>query len=375
MKSGGILAGGFSGIIRRLMLTLIMIWEINVKNLLGGLMNRIIVSLAALTLFVSLNVSIFAQAGTQKKSFRVQGAVTDLCYSKDGSKIACAYKNIVALYGPEGDLVKRFGVKDGNDIDVIDYGNGVIAAYAYTNPAQIMIWGDDGTLQKKIGAIAKDADETTVNPDIETAKPYRLGFSPDGKYFVITSKTDNFGGVKMRDLATGKAKALKGYEDTSVYGLSFAGDGSGFATISRDEKVILWDAQGAQIKVIETGDPLESSYEGRDVALLAGRTIVVLKATGLSLWSADGKLVKELPEAGDSAPVFVRASKDGSAFAVAFEEGDFAIFGQDGSLKSLVKTDGAVVSGISFSPDGASLAAAVSADYGRGTDIRIYSVR
>jgi len=44
---------------------------------------------------------------------------------------------------------------------------------------------------------------------------------------------------------------------------------------------------------VETGDPLNSTYYGKDVAFLADLTLAVLKSE-LTLWSADGKQIKTI---------------------------------------------------------------------------------
>jgi WD40 repeat protein len=309
------------------------------------------------------------------KVIPVDGQIVDLAYGTDGSKIVCGYRNILNLFSTDGSLVKRFGIKEGADIDVLDYSAGIIASYAYTNPAQIMLWDESGKNSGKLGAIAKDADETTVNPSIETAKAYRLRFTRGGKGIVTVSSTENFGGVKLWNLASGTATPLKGYDDTSVYGCAFSPDGSRFATISRDEKVIIWDASnGAAIATIETGDPLEPTYNGKDIAFLADGSLVVLKQD-VSVWSSAGKQVKTLENAGESAPLLVRASRDGSMFAVAYAEGGFALFSKDGKRMGVYSTGELVPAGISFSPDSKSVAVALNDEnFGKG-EIRIYSIK
>jgi WD40 repeat protein len=307
------------------------------------------------------------------------GPVVDVCFSSDGSKIVFAYNNVINLCKADGTLIKRFGVKDGPDINVLDYANNAIAAFAYTNPAQIYIWDENGTNIKKLGAIAKDADETTVNPDIETAKSYRLLFSRDGKSLVNVSKTDNFGGVKARDLVTGKVRVFKGYEDTSVYGCCFSVDGSKFVTISRDEQVKVWDlAKGTLISTIETGDSLKSSYNGKDVGILSDGTIVVVK-TDLALWSGDGKLIKTLKKESDSDYSMVRVSRDGSLFAVAYEGSGLALYSKDGSLLKVFQTEGqhslpSAVTGIAFSPDNKFMAVATDGGDTEKGDVKIFKL-
>ena len=342
-------------------------------------MNRRFLFLGCLVLLLCLSISVFAEGTPAKVTIAADGHVVDVCYSVDGSKIVFAYNNVINLYKVDGTLIKRFGIKDGPDIDVMDYANNTIVTFSYTNPALINIWDENGTNIKKLGAVVKnDGDEKSI-PEIETAKSYRMLFSRDGKSIVNVSKTDNFGGVKARDLATGKVTVFKGYDDTSVYGCSFSADGSKFVTISRDEQVKVWDlAKGALITTIETGDSLKSSYDGKDVAILGDGSIVVVK-TDLTLWSGDGKLIKTLKKEIDSDYTLVRASRDGNLFAVAFEESGLALYSKDGSLLKVFQTEGqyslpTAVTGIAFSPDNKFMAVATDGgDMGKG-DVRIFGL-
>ena len=342
-------------------------------------MNRRFLFLGCLVLLLCLSISVFAEGTPAKVTIAADGPVVDVCYSVDGSKIVFAYNNVINLYKVDGTLIKRFGIKDGPDIDVIDYANNTIVTFSYTNPALINIWDENGTNIKKLGAVVKnDGDEKSI-PEIETAKSYRMLFSRDGKSIVNVSKTDNFGGVKARDLATGKVTVFKGYDDTSVYGCSFSADGSKFVTISRDEQVKVWDlAKGALITTIETGDSLKSSYDGKDVAILGDGSIVVVK-TDLTLWSGDGKLIKTLKKEIDSDYTLVRASRDGNLFAVAFEGSGLALYSKDGSLLKVFQTEGqyslpSAVTGIAFSPDNKFMAVATDGgDVGKG-DVKIFGL-
>ncbi|MBP8083598.1 MAG: hypothetical protein KBH06_09830 [Spirochaetes bacterium] len=335
--------------------------------------------LAGLTSLVCSFGIIFAEGESAKTTITADAPVADVCFSNDGKKLVFSYKNVINLYNVDGTLIKKFGVKDGPTIDVLDYANGIIAAFAYTNPAQIEIWDEKGVNTKKLGAIAKDADECSVNANIETAKSYRMLLSRDGKNVINVSSTDNFGGVKARDIASGKLKVFKGYEDTSVYGCSLSPDGNKFATISRDEQVKIWDlAKGTLISTVETGDPLNSTYYGKDVAFLADSTLAVVKQD-LTIWSADGKQIKTIKKEVDAAYTLVRSSRDGNMFGVAFQDSGFAVYKKDGTLVKVIMTQGeyslpCAVTGISFSPDNKSVA--VSTDGGGMSkgDVRIYSL-
>jgi WD40 repeat protein len=320
-----------------------------------------------------------SEQSSAKVTIAADGPVVDVCFSSDGSKIVFAYNNVINVYKTDGTIIKRFGIKDGPNINNIDYANNTIAAFAYTNPAQINIWDENGTNIKKLGAIAKDADETKVNPNIETAKSYRLLFSRDGKSLVNVSETDNFGGVKSRDLATGKVKVFKGYDDTSVYGCCFSVDGSRFVTMSRDEQVKVWDlAKGTLVTAIDTGDSLKSSYYGKDVAILSDGTIVAVK-TDLTFWSSDGKLIKSLKKETDSSYTLIRASRDGNIFAVAFEGSGLALYSKDGTLLKSFQTEGqyslpSAVTGIAFSPDNKFMAVATDGGDTEKGDVRIFGL-
>lgn len=344
-------------------------------------MNKKLFPLGCMILLFCLSLSVAAnESSPATVTIPAGGPVVDVCYSADGSKVVFAYENVINICKADGTLIKRFGIKDGPDIDVMDYCNNTIATFSYTPPAQINVWDENGTNIKKLGAIVETSDEAEVNPDVEKARSFRLLFSRDGKSIVNVSEADNFGGVKARDLATGKVMLLKGYsDDTAVVGCSFSVDGSKFVTISRSEQVRVWDlAKGTVITTIETGaDPLNTSYDGKDVAFLSNGTFVVVK-TDLELWSGDGKLIKTLKNETDMEYSMVRVSRDGNLFAVAYEDGGLAVYTKDGSLLKTFWTEtdytSSAVSGIAFSPDNKFVAVATTGgDTGRG-DVRIFKL-
>lgn len=309
------------------------------------------------------------------------GAPLDVRFAADGSKVAVSVGSTVCIYGKDGKLLKRFGVKDGTDIDAMDYANGVVATFAYTNPAEIMLWKDDGTKLGTLGVQPELADDVDKTPECETAAPYRIRFSKDGKYLALVSKTDNFGGVKIWDVAAKKVVLCKGYEDTSVYGLCLSPDGSWFATYSRDEQLKAFDFKAAPRAQFSTqDDDFDTAYNGKDVGVLADGSFAVLKSGELSLWGADGKRRSVIaPASPDASYSLLRASPDGKFFAVAFEDQGFAVYTSAGTLVALCSTEDEkyglplAVTGLSFSPDGASLAVSLSGDL--GSKVAVYSLK
>lgn len=309
------------------------------------------------------------------------GAPLDVRFAADGSKMAVAVGSTVCIYGKDGKLVKRFGVKDGPDIDAMDYANGMVATFAYTNPADIMLWKDDGTKIGLLGAHPELADDVGKTPECETAAPYRIRFSRDGKYLALVSTTDNFGGVKIWDVSAKKVALCKGYDDTSVYGLCLSLDGSWFATYSRDEQLKTFDFKAAARTQFSTqDDEFDTAYNGKDVGVLADGGFAVLKSGELSLWGADGKRKSVVtPADPDATYNLLRTSPDGKFFAVAFEDAGFAVYTSAGKLVALCATEDEKyglpleVTGLSFSPDGTSLAASLSGDL--GSKVVVYSLK
>lgn len=309
------------------------------------------------------------------------GAPLDARFSTDGSKIAVTVAGTVCVYGKDGKLVKRFGVKDGPDINAMDYANGMIATFAYTNPAEIMLWKDDGTKVGVLGYKAATSDEATQVPECENAAPYGIRFSKDGKYLALVSKTDNFGGVKIWDIAAKKVKLCKGYDDNSVYGISLSPDGTWFATSSRDEQVKAFDFKAVPRAQFSTqDDEFNTSYNGKDIGVLADGGFAVLKQGELSLWGADGKKKTVIEKAKEDASyTILRSSPDGKLFAVAFEESGFAVYTSAGKLVALCETEDQkyslplAVTGLSFSPDDSLLAASLSGDL--GSKALVYSLK
>lgn len=345
-------------------------------------MNKKPFLLGCMLLLFCFSLSVFAnESSPAAVTIQAGGPVVDVCYSADGSKIVFAYKNVINICKADGTLIKRFGIKDGPDIDVMDYCNNTIATLSYTGQTQIYVWDENGTIIKKLGAIVETSDEAEVNPDVERAESLRLLFSRDGKSIVNVSDADNFGGVKARDLATGKVMLFKGYsgDDDIVVGCSFSVDGSKFVTISNSEQVRVWDlAKGTVITTIDTGaDPLNTSWDGKDVGFLSNGTFVVVK-TDLELWSGDGKLIKTLKNETDMEYSIVRVSRDGNLFAVAYEDGGLAVYTKDGSLRKTFWTETdyttSAVSGIAFSPDNKFVAVATTGgDTGIG-NVRIFKL-
>lgn len=310
------------------------------------------------------------------KTITADGMITDLAYSSDGAKILYASRAILyILNASDGSQVSRFGVKDGTDIDVIAYApSGAVASYAYTNPAQIMLWNEAGKKTGSLGITVENSDDAAGNPNVEKAKAYRIQFTPDGKNLVEVSQTDNNGGVKLWDIASGKATPLSAYDDTSVYGLSFAPEGDRFATISRDGKLVIWNLKGKSVAQINTGDELKSSYDYKDAGFLANGTIVVLRQGQIELWSANGKRISTPVTDSATELGFVRVSKDGKLFAVANSGGGFTVYRADGSVVTSASDDSEAVTGLAFSPDGTKIAVSVTT-LTQGGEIRIFSVR
>jgi RNA polymerase sigma factor (sigma-70 family) len=90
-----------------------------------------------------------------------------------------------------------------------------------------------------------DAGKLLWQSEKKTWKPF-LFFSPDGGV-VATIQEDHFGGVQLRDAATGKAVRKKAPSDDAAYPIGFSPDGRLLAFQTPEEGIVLWEPGAADV--------------------------------------------------------------------------------------------------------------------------------
>lgn len=193
-----------------------------------------------------------------------------------------------------------------------------------------------------------------------------VSFSPDSKTIASASldKTVKIWKTDGTMLAT-----LKGHTN-SVTSVTFSPDGQTLASASRDKSVKLWKTDGTLLQTIEQLAPANWVSFSRD-----GKIIAVASDDGtVKLWSSDGQLIANLWHSENRMPnkvYTVSFSPDGRTLATAGEDKTVKIWSvaaleNNGKLSSkqannaeplaILRGHSKWVFGVSFSPDGNSLA-------------------
>jgi RNA polymerase sigma factor (sigma-70 family) len=209
----------------------------------------------------------------------------------------------------------------------------------------------------------------------------RIAFAPDGQALAVLyagdkdrdpKSADLNGGVRLFDVATGKAvRTIRGHKHMAI-SLAFSPDGKLLATggYSSDADIRLWEvATGKEVRRIETGaivPVVAFSPDGKSLAAAQGDSRVVLwdVATGKELRALKG------PEGINTAVAF---SPDGRLLAAAGPEKDKWIYAthlwdvRSGErLRSWSHTD----TSLAFTPDGRQLAI-----LGRGGVVSLWDLK
>lgn len=191
-------------------------------------------------------------------------------------------------------------------------------------------------------------------------------FSPDSKT-VASASLDKT--VKLWKTDGTLLATLEGHAD-SVTSVTFSPDGQTIASASRDKTVKLWKTDGKLLQTIEQLAPVNWVSFSRD-----GKILAVASDDGtVKLWSSDGRLIANLWHSEDRTPskvYTVSFSPNDETLATAGEDKTVKIWNvaslkdrtklnskeaANGLLLTTLRGHSKWVFGVSFSPDGQSLA-------------------
>ena len=314
------------------------------------------------------------------------GAVHDVAYSPDGTRIATA--------GSDG-TARIFDAGTSKELVSLVGHNAVVDAVAFSpNGAQVATAGFDGTARIWD---AQSGRRLTVLGGTEghQGQVLNLAYSPDGK---LLATTGNDRTARLWDVASGKLlRTLAGHSD-DVMAAAFNPDGTRLVTGSRDKSAIVWDvATGEQLLTLTGHNDAISdvaySPDGIQIATASWDETAhtwdaetgdpLLTLFGHSNWvrgiafSPDGKQLAttswdrtaKVWDAGSGRELMTLAghkgwlrglafSPDGAHLATAGEDSVAKVWnvGPSRELWAFMPHEGAAVRGLALSPDGALLA-------------------
>ena len=284
--------------------------------------------------------------------------VSSINFSPNGQLIASASKDkTIILWRKNGKYIKTLPEHEAGVYSVKFSPNGQMLASA-SEDKTIRIWHPDGTLIR------------TLKGHID--RVHSISFSPDSQTIASASEDKT---IKLWSKDGKLLQTLSGHNHW-VLGVSFSPNGQLLASASRDKTIKIWRKDGTLLKTIAAHNQpvLDVSFspDGQIIASASADNTI-------KLWRPDGTLIKTLSGHSD-AVINVSFSPDGNKIASASADNTIKIWTAKGTfIKSssnqkkllndkwsmvtveTLQGHGKMVAGVSFSPDGKTLASA-SAD-------------
>ncbi|NEU75090.1 hypothetical protein PI95_021660 [Hassallia byssoidea VB512170] len=319
-----------------------------------------------------------------------QGTVRDVSFSPDGKMIATAsFDNTLKLWRTsDGTLIKTINAHSAEVYSVSWSGQGNMIASGSADKT-IKIWRvSDSKLIRTLSGHNGDVNSVSFSPDSQTIasgsadktiKIWRISdgtllktltghtgavnsvaFSPDGK--IASGSADKT--IKIWRISDAMPKTISAHND-QVTSVSFSPDGQTLASASFDTAIKLWNSQDGTLLQTFLGHTIEVfgvsfSPDGQTLASASGDQSVIL-------WRRDNSLIKTLTQQNFGVNS-VSFSPQGNLLATASDDKSiklwqlpnmtlrFSLEGLDKLPTGLGHRD--AVYGVSFSPDGQTLASA-----------------
>ncbi|MGI2906070.1 nSTAND1 domain-containing NTPase [Tolypothrix sp. VBCCA 56010] len=274
--------------------------------------------------------------------------VYSVCWSADGNMIAS---------GSADRTIKIWRVSDGQLLKTLSGHNGDVNSVSFSPDSQTIASGSaDKTI--KIWRISDGTLLKTLTG--HTAAVNSVAFSPDGK--IASGSADKT--IKIWRISDAMPKTISAHSD-QVTSVSFSPDGKTLASASFDTAIKLWNFQDGTLLQTFLGHTIEVfgvsfSPDGQTLASASGDQSVIL-------WRRDNSLIKTLTQQNFGVNS-VSFSPQGNLLATASDDKSiklwqlpnmtlrFSLEGLDKLPNGLGHRD--AVYGVSFSPDGQTLASA-----------------
>ena len=321
-------------------------------------MKRTVVFLFAALLVVTLTPTLAqdsrqpitpANAAQIAELIRLGRSTTEhVAFSPDGQTLAVASKVGVWLYSPAA-------LDTSSEPPLISTPK-VAEAIAYSPDGAVLAIASDSAIHFWDTAAGRMAGSVTLRRSSQS-----IAFSPDGSLLAINSGS---GGIILLDVATGEERATIAANMQGDAMMAFSPDGSLLAGSTTDYKVHLWDVVSAA-----------------EQAVLEGHTRYVydfaFTPDGATLASASYDKTVRLWDVAGGGEIGVLAGTEeqplDEAYSLAFLDGALLVSGHakgryavwdilNQVLAIVVETGGGNIVDLAFSPDGAQLATASSAN-------------
>jgi WD40 repeat protein len=291
------------------------------------------------------------QSATLVRTFRGhEDSVHEVAFSPDGKNIVSGSNDhTIKIWKRDGKLIKTIPAHEKSIFGLDFHPNGkIFASGSWDNT--IKIWRRDGTLLQTI-----DQHQTDVN---------EIAFHPSGKFLASASddKTIKFWTLNGREIAT-----LRGHQN-DVNRLAFDKQGQILASSSDDGTVKIWDLTKIQnfdrfpykdnwdITPVNTFRGPKSAVWGIDISP-NNRLIVSTGADfTVNLWRREENLLTRLSEHQDQVTAVALSSVRSNLIVTGTQNGVIKFWHRDGKLLRTIDAHEELILGITFGPDGQSLA-------------------